>query len=200
MSTLRPEQLAQAFTQSTADLTEPFVPVRTVTAGVTEILRRTDNPWGSGRFDVARISPEIPNPDFDPTKPADDDSNPQTIENPTFEIGALLGLSRPTAAAIVLLTCPHDALLGYLDEGRLDRDAGTWTHPSFDRAVNEMLASYSDRDIIAQAAAVREALENVTRSRVKPLEADPEAAMGKPEQAATTAPNRIGSPPTSASC
>lgn len=165
---LKPEQLAQAFTQETADLTEPFRARRTLVAAASEIMRRTGNPWPTGDFDVRKISSTLPDPS-DPTR---------QIPNPEFDPKALLALSRPTAEAIVLLTCEEDNLIHYLEEGRQDYETQRWRHPDLDRAVNVLLARHSDAEIIAQAAGIRDVIAQAAGSAIEPVDSD---SQGEPE-------------------
>ena len=161
MSTLKEEQLAQAYSRPVENLTQPFKPVRRPVAGATDILRRRKNPFMDGGIDAEKLNPKI-------TDPANKEA---TIDNPNFDPQAVMGLTRPIAEIIILITCQEDVLVSAMS----DFDV-------LEKEVNRLFLQFTDVEIISQMPAVTDAIEAIGQSSVEVQSDNEESNSLDPEK------------------
>ena len=168
MPVLTPPELSSEFIRDREPISEPFRPVRRLTALGTEILRQGRNPLICGGINLSSIMPKIPGPDG------------VEIENPEFSSESCMKLSRPIAEVIVVLSCPQGDLFTYAENPGAFRDA-----------VSNLLADADDVEMIAQLAPVMRAVHGIRGSTIAVVNTDEEASLDpskKPE------PSPSGSP------
>jgi hypothetical protein len=154
MPVLTQEELSQEFARASDPITEPFRPVRRLTALASEILRRSKNPLICGGIDLTSIMPKTR------------DAFGEEVENPDFSAAAVMELSRPIAEVIVVLSCPADDLF------RLAEDPG-----ALRESVNRIMADADDTEIIKQLAPVMQAVRGIRGSTIGVVRSDEEASL-----------------------